>query len=159
MHTEMIKIFEIRGSLLKRCNPKFYKAYEQIIKQSSLAAQDFYFSGDLAEYENCSTNELSHDSFYASLHAAYNIPYNTHDSRCVNCGLVIDLANALREDIKSGILDATGGLQNPTRLQESHILQTYHNSPESGTPIEAFARMSKNARETFIRLYHKQKQQ
>ena len=156
MHTEMIKIFEIRGALLKRSNLKFYKVNEQVIANSSLAAQDFYFSGDLADYDTCTLAELSHDSLYASLHAEYNIPYNSHDARCVNCGLVIDLARALRDDIKSGILGPVGELIAPERLMESKVLQTYHNSPESGTPIDAFKRMSPNSREALIRLYQKQ---
>lgn len=157
MHTQMIKIFEMRGALLKRCNLKFYKANEQIIINSSLAAQDFYFSGDLVDYDMCSYSDLSRDSYYGSLHSAYNIPYNTHDSRCVNCGLVIDLAHALRDDIKTGILDANGGLIAPTRLMDSKVLQTYHNSLESGTPIEAFKRMNTKSRERFLKMYSVQK--
>ena len=46
---------------------------------------------------------MVHDSLYASLHAAYNVPYQSSDTRCVNSGLVLDLARALRDDINSGI--------------------------------------------------------
>ncbi len=122
-----------------------------------MAAQDFYFSGDLAEYDTCDLSKLSHDSLYASLHATYSVPYNSSDARCVNRGLVLDLARALRSDINSGILGKTGEIMMPERLASSMVLQTFHNSEESGIPVTALNRMSPITRDVFLRLYYKKK--
>lgn len=157
MHTQLVKIFDMRNALLKRCNLKFYNTNEAIIKNSSLAAQDFYYSGDLADYDNITPAELSHDSLYASLHAVYNIPYNTTDVRRVNCGLVLDLARALRHDIQTGIINNEGEVIAPEKISKSMVLQTYHNSEDSGVPMSYLGRMTPNTRIHFIRLYCKQK--
>ena len=150
MHTQLETIFEMRNALLKRCNLKFYRQHEQVIKNSSLAAQDFYFSGDLDDYDMCSLHDLVHDSLYASLHAAYNVPYQSSDTRCVNSGLVLDLARALRDDINSGILGKTGEVMMPERLKESQVLHTYHNSEDSGIPVNFLKHMTPNAVKVFL---------
>ncbi len=155
MHTQLAVIFEIRKALLKRCNLQFYRLNDRVIHNSSLAAQDLYYSGDLSEYDSCNMHELSNDAMYASLHAAYNIPYKSSDSRCVNPGLVLDLARALKADIDAGIVGRVGEVIAPEKLEQSQILQTYHNTDDSGVPVSALKRMSKNARECFIRMYQK----
>ena len=155
MHTQLADIFEMRSALLKRCNLKYFRANEAVIRNSSLAAQDFYFSGDLADYDTCDLHNLSHDALYSSLHTAYNVPYNSNDSRCVNSGLVLDLARALRADVNAGIIGRVGEIIAPEQLEKSQVLQTYHNSEDSGIPCAMLKRMTPNARRAFINLYYK----
>lgn len=157
MHTQILAIFDMRGALLKRCNLRYYKQHEQVIKNSSLAAQDLYFSGDLADYDSYTLSTLLHDNIYATLHADYCVPYNCTDSRCVNSGLVLDLARALRSDVQSGILNTDGKIIAPNRLTQSQILQVFHNSEDSGIPVTALTRMSPQTRAVFIKEYSKTK--
>ncbi len=157
MKTKLVAIFEMRNALLKRCNLRFYKQNEQVIKNSSLAAQDFYFSGDLSDYDDISLSELSHDALYASLHAEYNVPYNSSDVLCVNSGLVLDLARALRSDIDTGILGAGGDIIVPERLSKSQVLQTFHNSEDSGIPVSALKCMTACAYKKFLNEYYKRR--
>ena len=153
MHTTLVTIFDMRNALLKRCNLKFYNTNESIIKNSSLAAQDFFYSGDLADYDDITMAELSRDSLYASLHAAYSLPYNSSDVRCVNPGLVLDLARALRHDTQTGIIDNSGGIIAPERLVQSQVLQVYHNTADSGIPVSYLKQMKERSRLAFIRTY------
>ena len=155
MQTNLLPIFDMRSALLRRCNLRYYRNHEQVIKNSSLAAQDLYFSGDLLTYDTDVSQVTINDSFYASLHADYNVPYNPSDAKCVNNGLILDLARALRSDINSGILGANGEIVHPERLSASQILQVFHNSDDSGIPVTALNRMTPRTRNAFIQMYHK----
>ena len=155
MHTQLAKIFEMRNALLKRCNIKYYRVHEKVIINSSLAAQDFYFSGDLMDYDGCKSSDLLHDNLYDSLHTEYSVPYKSSDSRCVNAALVLDLARALRADIEAGILGKSGEIMIPERLVSSQVLQTFHNSEESGVPVTALKTMTPIAYRKFMSYYYK----
>ena len=148
MEINLIEIFALRNALLKRLNGKFYRKNEQTIRQSSLAAQDLYFSGDLDYIENCSLHELSHNSIYENLHTEYHLPYNTNNA---NIGLVFDLACALKSDIKSNIISPEGAILSRERLnQEANTLKIFHNTMDSGIPADAFKTMN---HKTYIKFF------
>ena len=154
MQTKLLPIMSMRAALLSRCNQRFFKRHQQTITNSSLAAQDFYFSGDLADYDGLTIFDLNNDVLYKSLHDTYNLSYNPNNSQCINYGLVIDLARALRTDIQSGLLNTEGQIIVPSIIEQSQILQTVHNDDDSGTPVQALSRMRKQTRALFLVQYH-----
>ena len=102
METKLMPIFELRAMCLKTLSPQYYARNADLIRRTSLAAQDYVLSGDIYEINPVSWSSFKNLPGYTKVHAKYNLPYATHanpfESTGLNPGLVMDLAQALKTD-------------------------------------------------------------
>ncbi len=143
MQTQLLPIFQLRELCLAAINPVFYQQNATMIRNSSLAAQDYLLSGTYKrEYHSHLGRNFKHLPGYRKIHEKYSIPYNpyatSHDDESINPGLVMDLAWSFNTDIVNGIIDANGNIRNRATLPNSQVLGAYHCSAMSGTPSSAF---------------------
>ena len=147
---ELSTIFHIRALLLREMNPRFYTQNADIIFRSSLAAQDYVMSGTYAKEHTAPAGRQVFKTLpgYIAIHQKYNLPYNpsasVRESTVLHPGLVMDLAWAFTQDLKTNIIDAQGDV-NVARLAQSEVLAVYHNTPASGVPVEKFHSISLNS--------------
>ena len=148
METKLMPIFELRAMCLKTLSPQYYARNADLIRRTSLAAQDYVLSGDIYEINPVSWSSFKNLPGYTKVHAKYNLPYTTHanpfESTGLNPGLVMDLAQALKTDELRNIIDSHGNIINPNNLMYSKVLRIYHNSAMSGIPVMALKNVLHN---------------
>ncbi len=146
METKLSPIFMLRAQCLQKLNPYFYNKNDKLINASSLAAQDYVFSGTHMEYSKNMGLAFHHLPGYMAVHKKYNLPYNPDSciipAGGIHPGLVMDLATSFNQDQAYDIIDPAGNIINPKKLFMSEVMYTYHNSIASGIPIHAFKLMS-----------------
>ncbi|MBO8407086.1 MAG: hypothetical protein IAC77_01335 [Proteobacteria bacterium] len=154
METKLMPIFALRAMLLKRISPQSFARNADLIKRTSLAAQDYVRSGKFYEYDRRTGYAFRQLPGYIDVHKRYNIPYNPSssplDAGIVNPGLVMDLAWALNSDMLANIVDRNGNIIAPDRLFSSEVLQVYHNSSGYGVPIDAFNAIQRTQRTAML---------
>ncbi len=132
MTTELAPIFKLRELCLALVNPKFYAKNADLIHRSSLAAQDYIFSGAAREYQSYMKSSFHALPGYVAVHHKYNLKDN------VNPNLVMDLTWSFKNDCINGIIDVHGNIKNYATLYNSRFMRIYHNTDLSGIPINAF---------------------
>lgn len=152
METKLMPIFELRAACLQNLSPKYYAQNADLIRRTSLAAQDYVISGNIYEYNNIN-GAISFDKLpeYINVHAKYNLPFNAFarpfEQNGLNPGLVMDLAQALKSDELNNIIDTRGNIINTNKLFSSKVLRIYHNSPMlSGIPLFALRKVLTSTR-------------
>ena len=112
MQTELMDIFKLRANLLKRTDPDFYKENEYQIKQSSLAAQDYYLSGNYSNRPRKQDFVLFQDiPEYNKVHTKYHLDFNmliANNSNYIDMRVIMFLTQALSRDIKNKIISEYG---------------------------------------------------
>lgn len=147
MENKLLPIYALRIKLLEKINPEFFIKNADMIKRTSLAAQDYVLSGTYKEYNRSMGRTFKILPGYINVHKKYNLPYSPDTSALIpdmplNPGLVMDLAWSLTTDKTNGIVDANGALKDVYQMPESEVLRVYHNSSASGTPINALYLMT-----------------
>ena len=139
MQDKLIPIYAIRMMFLEKLNPRFFAANYELIRRTSLAAQDYVMSGDYQEYNLNMGRMFKLLPGYIAVHKKYNLPYNPTlaMSGPVNSGLVMDLAWSLHQDIVGSVVTDTGDVTDVSKLPQSEVLRVYHNSSIHGTPVGA----------------------
>ena len=154
MKQKLLPIYELRIQLLRAMNPKFYTANADMIRRSSLAAQDYVLSGTYQEYDTRMGTLFKTLPGYINIHKKYHLPYNPESTAPINPGLVMDLAWSLRADMINGVVDKTGKLKNISLLPESRVLRVYHNSKFNGTPSVALSILPRHRIEDMLLATH-----
>lgn len=141
METKLSPIFMLRAQCLQKLNPYFYNKNDKLINASSLAAQDYVFSGTHMEYSKNMGLAFHHLPGYMAVHKKYNLPYNPDSciipAGGIHPGLVMDLAWSFQQDALHSIIDGHGNIIAPEKLTQSEVLHVYHNSGALGVPIDA----------------------
>lgn len=154
METKLVPIYALRMLMLERLNPQFFAANADMILRTSLAAQDYILSGQYYEYDPRTGRLFRKLPGYISIHKKYNLPYDPETStlipQSINPGLVMDLSWSFQTDKLNGIIDDRGNIRDTKRLGSSEVLQVYHNSSASGTPINALYKITKSQFEAMV---------
>lgn len=148
MENKLVPIYALRVLLLQKLNPKYFEANKQLILRSSLAAQDYVLSGHYYEYNRDTMGQnFRRLPEYTKVHKKYNLPYDPEISvlvpQTIHPGLVMDLAWSLQHDKLRNIVDAKGNIKDTNKLTMSEVLQVYHNTNLSGTPVNALHMLNK----------------
>ena len=140
MEQKLLPIYELRAMFLEKVNPNFFAQNADLIRRTSLAAQDYYMSGAYKEYDIRSGHMFRIQPGYIAVHKKYNLPYSTTitpNTAILNPGLVMDLAWSLKTDIINNVVSSNGEIYDISKLPQSEVLQVYHNSRTYGVPINA----------------------
>ena len=140
MKQELLPIYALRMMFLEKINPQFFVQNADLIRRTSLAAQDYFMSGTYKEYDARSGRMFRTQPGYIAIHQKYNLPYSTTinpSTAVLNPGLVMDLTWALKTDITNNIVHPNGDIDSINKLPESEVLQVYHNARQYGIPINA----------------------
>ena len=140
METKLVPIYALRMMFLEKINPLFFAQNADLIRRTSLAAQDYFMSGTYKEYDDRSGRMFRTQPGYIAIHQKYNLPYSTTinpSTAVLNPGLVMDLTWALKTDITNNIVHPNGDIDSINKLPESEVLQVYHNARQYGIPINA----------------------
>lgn len=156
MGKELSPIYMLRVLLLEKANPEYFAKNKKLILGSSLAAQDYVLSGHYYEYDKGRMGlEFKNLPEYVKVHKKYHLPYNPNllvlSTYSVNPGLVMDLAWSFQRDKLNGIIDERGEILDVNKLSLSEVLQVYHNTSMSGTPITAFRPLNAFQRSELIK--------
>ena len=148
METKLAPIFKLRTICLQKISPNYYKSHEELIKRTSLAAQDYVLSGKIHEYKPSMERNFKDLPEYIKIHKKYSLPF-TPDKivlpvNGVNPGLVMDLSWSFEQDKLHSIIDSAGNIINPEKIYYSEVLKVYHNSSASGIPADAIQTVPKN---------------
>ncbi len=158
MENKLLPIYALRMLLLQRVNPKFFAENADMIKRTSLAAQDYYLSGAYTEYHEYMGRAFKSLPNYVNIHKKYNLPYNPAEyfvpANGLNTGLVMDLAWSLRTDIINGVVSPNGDIDDIRKMPLSEVLHVYHNTSASGTPINALYKITRFQAEQLLNTIH-----
>ena len=139
MEQNLLPIYKLRMMFLEKINPTFFIKNADLIRRTSLAAQDYLLSGAYDEYKFMMGRHFRNLPGYIAVHKKYNLPYNpyvmTPENTTLNPGLVMDLANSLNTDIINLVVNSKGEITDMRNLPKSEVLRVYHNSQNNGTPI------------------------
>lgn len=141
METKLAPIFTLRVMCLEKISPRYFATNAEMIKRTSLAAQDYVLSKDYLEYSPYMGLNFKELPKYVAVHKKYNLPYVPKETLLklggINPGLVMDLAQSFRKDTLDNIIDECGNIITPNRIYFSEVMKTYHNSTASGIPVDA----------------------
>lgn len=154
METKLVPIFTLRAMCLEKISPRYFATNAEMIKGTSLAAQDYVLSKDYLEYSPYMGLNFKELPKYVAVHKKYNLPYAPNERLLgaggINPGLVMDLAQSFHKDTLDKIIDDRGNIIAPNKIYFSEVMKTYHNSTASGVPIDALRNIEPSQLEAML---------